>query len=221
MKLILHMCMPEGDGSRESYNDGLRMMKRDNQRVIAAMLRAGEHVPDTVGELGLQYAPAQHRKDPATGKPLMEIYGLYDMIQRGVFSCGDAAAYESAVLEEKYGIPTEPASVAQGDNDFHGVFITKDGVIDPTENFLRGRTMNVRRAPLPTPSSDCWIEDGRVRCNEPAACAVDERGVWHCPTIPGLTGKREKIGSVQVSPRGQAWARTRNTNAAVPVRRSR
>jgi hypothetical protein len=220
MKITLHMCMPEGDGSREGYNDALRMIKRDNQRVIAAMMHAGDHVPDTVGEIGLQYVPAPRRNDPVTGKPLMDVYGFYDMVQRGVFSCGDAAAYESAVFEEKYGIRTEPLSVPQGDNDFHGIFVTADGVVDPTENFLRGRRPKLPR-PLEQPMSDCWIEDGRVRCNEPASCAIDERGVWHCPVVPGLTGRREPIGNVQVSSRGQAWARTRKTNAAVPVRRSR
>ena len=220
MRITLHLCMPEGDGSREGYADALSMTKRDNQRVIAAMLREGIPVVDTVGELGLQYVPAKHRFD-ASGRPLMDVYGLHDMVERGTFSCADAAAYEAAVLEEKYGVIAETLSVPQGDNDFHAVYVTRNGIVDPTANFLAGRP----RPPIPARDPmlrgrDCRIEGGRVVCNEPPACHVDSRGVWNCPDVPGLTGRRERIGRVEVSPRGQAWARTKN-GAAVPVRRPR
>lgn len=220
MRFTLHLCMPEGDGSRESYNDALAMTKRDNQRVIAAMLREGIPVVDTVAELGLEYVPEIRRFD-VTGRPLMNIYGIHDMVERGTFSCADAAAYEAAVLEEKYGVLAEAIGAAQGDNDFHAVYVTENGIVDPTANFLAGRP----RPPIPARNPhlrrrDCRIEDGRVVCNEPPACAIDSKGVWNCPSVPGLTGKREKITRVVVSPRGQAWARTKN-GAAVPVRRPR
>ena len=220
MRLTLHLCMPEGDGSRESYAEGLSQIKRDNRRVIAAMLRAGIPVVDTVGELGLQYVPEQRRFGP-DGRPLMDIYGIHDMVERGTFSCGDAAAYEAAVLEEKYGVVAETLSVPQGDNDFHAVYVTSNGLVDPTANFLAGRSRPMIPARNPRMrGKDCRIEDGRVICNEPAACVVDTRGVWSCPIVPGLTGKRESIGKIEVSPRGQAWARNRS-GGAVPVRRTR
>jgi hypothetical protein len=187
MIVRMHLCMPEGDAIRSRFGEILEVVKRDNKTVIAAMLYEGIDVPDTVGELGLVYVPEQHRLD-ASGHPVLDVYGMRDMIARGTFSCGCAAAYEAAVIEEKYGVPTQCLSVAQGDDDFHGIFVTADSVVDPTANYLQHR-----RTPIPNvrdmvAGQACWIEDGRVICDEEDRCCVDERGVWTCPAVPGLTG---------------------------------
>lgn len=221
MRFTANLCMPEGDGARETYRSFMALTKADNRRVIRAMLRDGIDVPDTVGELGLEYRPEQRRRD-ANGEPLMEIRGMYHMLENGFFSCGCAAAYEGAVLEEKYGILTECEPVPQGDDDFHAIVITEYGAFDPVANYLRAEKM---RLPNPrrrqTGIEACRIVNGKVICDEPTQCCVDERGVWSCPAVPGLTGKREKIGPIQRSPKGQAWARTKS-GAVVPVcRRAR
>jgi hypothetical protein len=216
MRFTTHLCMPEGDGSRESYEDALEFLKRDNRRVIAAMLGAGQDVADTVGQLALVYIPEQPRLD-GSGRPLMDLYGLHDMVTRGSFSCGDAVGYEAAVLEEKYGVPTRCVSCPQDDNYFHAVYVTNEGAVDPTANFLTGVTPQVPRTSNPVTPMACEIgPDGRVVCDQPSSCCVDEHGVWSCPAIPGLTGRREAIGPIQRSPHGQAWTRTRN-GAVVPV----
>lgn len=217
----MHMCMPEGDAMRRRFADLMEAMKLDNRAVIAAMLDGGYDVADTVGELGLEYVPERHRKD-AHGQPIMNIYGIHDMVSRGTFSCADAVCYEAAVLEEKYGVPTLCLAVAQGDDDQHAVFVTVDDVIDPTANFLADRKPRIPRvrSAQRVAGSSCTIEDGRVICVEPDVCAVDENGRWHCPAVPGLSGRRAKIGPIRRTPNGQMWARTKD-GAVVPVRRFR
>lgn len=188
-------------------------MKYDNRMVIAAMLRDSQEVPDTVGELGLEYVPEVHRVD-GTDEPLMDLYGLRDMIERGTFSCGDAAGWESAVLEEKYQIPAECTAVAQGEDDMHGIILTADQSIDPTANFLNGTRWVVDAEPTTNPQA-CTIQDGRVICNQNPICCVDEKGNWYCPAVPGLSKRRERIR--RIFGRGNArWAKTAE-GAVVPV----
>lgn len=214
MKVITHLCMPEGEAMRRRFARFMNEVKDDNQAVIRAMLEADMPVPDTVGEMGLSYVPAQQRVGP-DGDPIWEIRGMRALIEHGSFSCGCAAAYEAAVMEEKYGIPTRCISVPQGGDDSHGVFVTPERVIDPTANFLSGRRDVVKPRPVANPKA-CFIgEDGRVTCDEPPECYVDENGVWSCPIIPGLSNRRAKIKSIHGEP-GAQWART-DTGAVVPV----
>lgn len=213
----MHMCMPSGDAMRHRFSELMEVMKADNRAVIRAMLDDGMDVPDTVAELGLRYVPAQHRLD-AHGQPIMDVYGLRDLVAMGTFSCGDAASLEAAVLEEKYGMPAVCLAVAQGDDDLHGVFATSDGIVDPVANYLTGTRWKAPRRRRALPAYSCEIKDGRVVCVEPDVCAVDERGVWHCPEVPGLTGRRESIETIEQSDNGQLWARTKG-GAVVPVTR--
>ncbi len=217
----MHLCMPSGDASRDGYARALEWTQADNRRVIRALLADGDHVPDTVRQWDLRYVPERRRQDQG-GRPLMDVYGIGDMVVRGSFSCGDAAAYEAAVLEEKYGIPALAIPAPQGDNYFHAVVVTEDGVFDPTADFLSGRERNPRHPSKRRVAAEkCWTgEDGRVACEVPAACFVDERGRWDCPRLPDVHGKREQIGPVQRSPRGQRWARAKH-GAVVPVGKRR
>ncbi len=214
MILSLYLCMPEGEAMRQAFARYMNEVKDDNRRVIRAMLDAGMPVPDTVGEMGLSYVPAQHRLG-ADGEPVMEIHGMRSMMTNGTFSCGCAAAYESAVLEEKYGIPTACIAVPQGADDNHGVFVTPERVIDPTANFLTGRRDAVRARPVANPKACTIGDDGRVVCDESPECCVDENGVWNCPIVPGLSKKRAKLQSIH-GEHGSRWART-DTGAVVPV----
>ncbi len=213
----MHLCNPGGDATRDGYARALEWVQADNRRVIRAMLDAGEDVPDTMSDWGLRYVPERSRHD-RSGRPLMDVFGIYDMVERGTFSCGDAAGWEAAVIEEKYGIPAAAIPAPQGDNDFHAVVVTEDGVYDPTANFLARRKMAVRAPSVRRVAPEnCKIgPDGRVACDVAPACFVDERGRWDCPRVPGVHGKREAIGPVQRSPRGQAWARAKH-GAVVPV----
>ena len=213
MIVTLHLCMPSGETMRQQFTRLLNEVKDDNRRVVAAMLAAGEHVPDTVGELGLSYLPEQHRTD-RNGEPVMAIYGLRAMLDRGTFSCGDAAGFEASVMNEKYRVPARCLAVSQGIEDLHAVYVTPEMTVDPTANFLAGR-----RSPRPRvvadPTGVCTIVDGRVVCDEEPDCCVDENGQWSCPVIPGLSARREKIGRI-FSRDGARWAQT-PTGAVVPV----
>lgn len=218
MRVTLHLCMPEGDAMRQRFSDLMEIQKRDNRGVIAAMMANGIEIPDTVGDLGLKYVPEQHRVDDR-GQPIMDIYGIRDMVERNAFSCGCAAAYEAAVMEEKYGVPTLCLSVAQGEDDLHAIFVTSKSVIDPVANYFSGHRPPIPSSPVYVQESACIIgDDGRVVCVEDEVCAVDEQGRWDCPGVPGLTGRRATIGNIHTTANGAAWARTPE-GAVVPVRR--
>lgn len=211
--------MPQGDAMRARFGDLMELVKRDNRGVIAAMLADRIEVPDTVGDLGLRYDPERKRSD-SHGQPIMSIYGLRDMVSRGTFSCGDAAAYEAAVLEEKYGIRTLCIAVPQGEDELHGIFVIEDGAVDPTANFLsKTRSVMPQIHHAQVERSQCSIEHGRVICFEEDRCSVEEDGTWNCPDIPGLTGRRVALGPVRRTRTGQAWART-SDGSVVPVRRT-
>jgi len=213
MIVTMHMCMPQGETMRQQFTRLYNEVKDDNRRVIAAMMAAGQHVPDTVGELGLSYVPEHHRTD-SNGEPMMDIYGLRAMIDRGSFSCGEAAAYEAAVMNEKYRVPARCLAVAQGIEDLHAVYVTPEFTVDPTANFLAGRAFTRPRA-VANPTGACNIVDGRVICDEPPDCCVDEHGVWSCPAVPGLSSRRERIGRI-FSREGARWAKL-PSGAVVPI----
>lgn len=194
MRVTIDLCMPEGEVMRQQFGRLMNELKLDNRLVIAAMLREGMEVPDTVGDLDLDYVPEIHRVD-ADDEPIMHLFGMRKMIERGTFSCGDAASYEAAVLEEKYSIPANCLAVATGEDDMHGIIVTADRTIDPTANFLAGRSEALGISPNPTPQA-CTIQEGRVVCHHEPQCYVDTSGNWHCPAVPGLDGRRERIGRI-------------------------
>lgn len=233
MIVKLHLCGPEGEALRQQLANALNTLKQDNRYVVNAMLNSGMEVPDTVIEAGLNYVPSRHEQ--SGGRPVQAFYGMKDMFESGEFSCGDGAAFEAAVMEEKYAIPTEVLCVATGDADYHGLFVTPNGVIDPTENWLRhwegelgmpAGTAKQLPSPLKKPSgpqpelgASCRIVDGRVQCDVDgdAACCVDvERSVWRC-SDPSLDGKPVQIAEVfQGKTTKQRWART-TEGVFVPV----
>ena len=134
MIIELHLCAPPGEARRRVLTALLNICKDDNRLIINAMMRSGFDVPETMEDLGLQYQP------PSGGElqtPRQPFYSLLDLLENGTFSCGDAAAYEAAVKEEKYGQQTQCICVAQGDNEYHAIYVTAEGPVDPTENWLR------------------------------------------------------------------------------------
>lgn len=214
MRVIMDLCVPEGQAMRQQFSSLMNELKRDNRRVVAAMLREGMDVPDTVADLGIQYVPARQQLDPQTGEPLMHFRGLRAMLDDGVFSCADAAGYEASVLEEKYQILAHCDAVPQGGDDNHAIILTAKRTIDPVANFLSGRRDPIYASLNPMPQA-CVIEDGRVVCFEEPACYVDDGGKWLCPAVPGVSGRREKI--VKIFGHGKdRWAKIQS-GAVVPV----
>lgn len=133
MRVTLHLCSPPGEATRRELARLLNLLKEDNRLVIAAMMREGYQVPDTVWEMELRYRPPT----PDEAKtPMQEFYCMADMVERGEFSCGDAAALEAAVQTEKYGRDTEVLCVAQGSYEYHAIYVCGDGAVDPTQNWL-------------------------------------------------------------------------------------
>jgi hypothetical protein len=214
VRVIMDLCVPEGQAMRQQFSSLMNELKRDNRRVVAAMMREGMEIPDTVADLGIQYVPAQQQIDPQTGEPLMHFRGMRAMLDDGIFSCGDAAAFEAAVLEEKYRILANCLAVPQGGDDNHAVIVTAKRTIDPVANFLSGRQDPIYADLNPMPQA-CVIEDGRVVCFEEPACYVEPGGKWICPTVPGVTGRKETI--TRIFGHGtDRWAKT-TTGAVVPV----
>lgn len=234
MIVTLHMCGPEGEALRQQLANVLNTLKKDNRYVINAMLNSGMEVPDTVIEADLNYVPSRHEWTPE-GRPIQVFYGMKSMFESGEFSCGDAAAYEAAVQEEKYNVPTEVICVpTYTDEDYHGIYVSPYAVVDPTENWLRyweamlgfggtpPKTVKQKKlSPRAVQSlgANCKVVDGRVSCEVEAnaACCVDlDRGVWRCPD-PKLNGRKVKIKEVfQGQTTNQRWART-DKGVFVPV----
>jgi hypothetical protein len=118
-------------------DQALALLQFDNECVIQAMLRAGRRVPECVEELGLSYE--DHTVlDPDSDH--QEFFGLRAMLERGVFSCGDAAPFEAAALWIKRQIPARAFS-RRGTDDglWHAVYQTPAGIVDPISRFLSGR----------------------------------------------------------------------------------
>lgn len=142
MRVTLNLCGPPGEATRRELAELLNVLKEDNRLVINAMLNAGHDIPDTVWELGLRYSPPTPEE---ANTPNQQFYCLADMVENGWFSCGDAAAFEAAVLEEKYGFVTEVLVVPQGAYEYHAVYAwgspltDEGGVLDPTEHWLQMR----------------------------------------------------------------------------------
>ncbi len=143
MRITMNLCGPPGEATRRELAKLLNVLKEDNRLVINAMLNAGHDVPDTVWELGLRYTPPT--PDEAN-TPNQHFYCFADMIENEWFSCGDAAAYEAAVQEEKYGVPTEVLVVPQGSYEYHAIYVGPAGPVDPTENWLQMHAASQGRA---------------------------------------------------------------------------
>ncbi len=137
MDLRLHLCGPKGDGSRLLFDRALELVQQDNEFVVQAMLRSGQRVPDSVEELGVPYRD-DTRLDP--NSPRQDLYGLRAMLERGSFSCGDAAPFEAAVLKVKYNIPARAfTQVGKQAGLWHAVYQTPHGVVNPIARFLAAR----------------------------------------------------------------------------------
>ena len=136
MFLGLHLCGPKGDGSRLLLDRALALLQFDNECVLQAMLRAGRPIPDCVEELGLRYED-HTRLDPNSDH--QELYGLRAMLDRGAFSCGDAAGFEAGVLQVKHRIPARAFSqFGTDDGLWHAVYETPVGIVNPIARFLAG-----------------------------------------------------------------------------------
>lgn len=222
MIIELHLCGPAGDVRRQQLTRILNELKEDNCFVIEAMINAGRHVPDTVIELGLNYEPA---RGAAKFNDRQPFYGMRKMIELGTFRCGDASAYEAAVMETKYGIPSMVLVVPQDTDDFHGVYVTDDGeAIDPTANWLEFQKSSVlpkstRQLREVEQGSYCEITNGKVKCSgleDHSGCCVTSSGHWSCPDGHPLNGVKADLRGRRTKG-GQSWALVGPNRTTVPV----
>lgn len=134
MKVVLHLAGPPGEATRRELQQALDIVKEDNRLIINAMLNSGFDVPDDMWDMGVVYDPPNvvEANTAAQG-----FFCYVDMLNNGTFSCGDAAAWEAAVLEEKYGIPTQTMITPQGSYDYHAIYVAPEGAVDPTDKWLR------------------------------------------------------------------------------------
>lgn len=145
----LHLHGPPGEATRRLVSSLLEVVRQDNIYVVQAMLDAGIDVPDTMWEMGVVYDPPNPQRPvfDAHGRivdvvdevntPQQNFYGISDILENGRFSCGDGAAAEAAIATVKHGIKTRCECVPQGGYEYHAIFITPDGPIDPSEHWLK------------------------------------------------------------------------------------
>lgn len=223
-----HLCGPEGDVRRQQLARFLNELKLDNAYVINAMLNDGQHVADSVIELGLDYDPKGGT--PEGNSPRQRFYGFRKMMELGTFRCGDASAYEAAVMEIKYGIPTMVLVVPQGNTEYHGIYVTSTGAVDPTENWLRywEARMAQRTPKVSNPAEGlkqveqlpmCRIDNGKVECTgleDHTGCCVGADGRWRCPDSHPLHGKDADVRRYQKRGK-QRWAIVGDDKVPVPV----
>jgi len=129
-----HFCAPPGEATRRIITQLLNVQKDDNRLLLSALMANKVDIPDTMWDLGLRYEPPAGAE---LNSPQQDFYSLIDLLDQGTFSCGDAAAYEAAVQEEKYGKPCFCMCVAQGSNEYHAIYVSTTGPVDPTENWLK------------------------------------------------------------------------------------
>ncbi len=225
MIIEIHLCGPGGDVRRQQLARLLNELMQDNCYVINAMLNAGQHVADTVVELDLDYDPAQGDDKSSHHQPF---YGLRKMVKLGTFRCGDASAYEAAVMKTKYGIPAQVEVVPQGDNDYHGIYVTPFGPTDPTKNWIRHWEAKSHHQTISLPTDGlvpieqlpmCSIENGRVECSDTedlTGCCVTPGGFWRCPEDNLLNGMDADVRDRR-SRDGKHWAVVGDDRTSVPV----
>ena len=127
----------------------LELVRQDNIWVLEGMINAGVAVPDNLFDWGVRYDPPARDRPvyDAWGNvigmrnevdtPQQEFLGISDILERGYFSCGDGAAAEAAMTTVKRGIDTKCDCVAQGGYEYHAIYYTPKGPVDPSENWLR------------------------------------------------------------------------------------
>jgi len=131
--VTLNLHSPPGEATRRLITRALNVLKEDNRYVINAMLNSGMEIPTSMWDMGLAYNPPTAEE---ANTPEQKFWGISDMMSRKEFSCGDAAACEAAILEELYEIPTELITVAQGAYEYHALYVTPEGPVDPSEDWV-------------------------------------------------------------------------------------
>lgn len=133
MIVTLNLHSPPGEATRRLITRALNVIKEDNRYVINAMLNGGMELPTNMWDMGLVYNPPTAEE---ANTPEQQFWGISDMMARQEFSCGDAAACESALMEELFDIPTEILAVPQGAYEYHAIYLTPEGPIDPSEDWI-------------------------------------------------------------------------------------
>lgn len=153
MIVTLNLHSPPGEATRRLITRSLNVLKEDNRYVINAMRNSGMDIPWNLWDMGLVYNPPD--ADEAN-TPQQAFWGISDMMARGEFSCGDAAACEAAIVEELFDIPTEVITVPQGAYEYHALYVTPTGPVDPSEDWI----VEARQAGIT--NYDGYLERGGV-----------------------------------------------------------
>lgn len=142
MILTLNLHSPRGEATRRLITRALNVLKEDNRYVINGMVNAGMDLPWNMWDMGLVYNPPDAEQ---ANTPEQAFWGISDLLARKEFSCGDAAACEAAIVEELFDIPTEIITVPQGAYEYHALYLTPEGPVDPSEDWIeRAREAGIR-----------------------------------------------------------------------------
>jgi len=141
MLVELELCGPKGDGQIILWQRVLEIVQKDNEMLFQAMLRSNKSVPEYIDQLGLPYLPPT--REEARGER-QRISGLQGILERGSWSCGDAAALEAAALSVVHGVPAVVRAVLLTPRHsphalLHAVYETPEGRVDPTARWLQAR----------------------------------------------------------------------------------
>jgi len=165
--IVSHLHGPPGECTRRLVTSTLEQIRMDNVWVLQAMKAAGQQLPDNLWDLGVVYDPPHPHRPVVNARgqvvghvdevhtPQQDFYGVSDVLERGRFSCGDGAPLEAALLTVLHGTPTKCECVAQGGIEYHAIYYTPEGPIDPSERWKRrwqqtyGRPYVPEQQPLP------------------------------------------------------------------------
>jgi hypothetical protein len=131
--VTLNLHSPPGEATRRLITRALNVLKEDNRYVVNAMLNSGMELPTNMWDMGIAYNPPTAEQ---ANSPEQQFWGISDMMSRKEFSCGDAAACESAIIEEVYDIPTEIITAPQGTYEYHALYLTPQGPVDPSDDWV-------------------------------------------------------------------------------------
>lgn len=164
MEIVLRVVQLPGDTIAVVLADALRSLIANNEVYLRAMQTEGQSLVDVVGQLPVRYrawAPSER----------VVFRGYESMMLDRAWACGDAAAYEAAVLRVKYGVDAQPLIKRVSNELWHAMLRLPDGSeYDPTKNALEGnrnfplRVLRLAK-PVKNPNVACTKRaDGTISC---------------------------------------------------------
>ena len=160
MRILISLSGIDGTNLGRVFGAAVNTLCADNEAYLTAVEEEGTSIPDTVRELGTQYRPWKPSSD-------VQFRSIDEMLEHSAFACGDAAAYECAVLRVKYGIDAHCFVKRANGNIWHALVMCPNGrVYGPPQNFLDGNT-----------SLPAWVLRQKATLKRTVVCFLSVDGI--------------------------------------------